>query len=75
VTRDERRFGVPRMLRQLPGSVPLAHVDDVPDALVFCMERPSSMAGRFLCAAAYPTVTDIVDQFAGKYPHLDLLGE
>jgi len=33
------------------------------------------MAGRFLCAAAYPTVTDIVDHFAAKYPHLDLLKE
>jgi len=74
VTQDERRFGALRMLQRLMGSVPLAHVDDVCDALVFCMERPS-MAGRFLCAAAYPTVTDIVDHFAAKYPHLDLLKE
>jgi len=74
VTRDECRFGALRMLQQLLGSVPLAHVDDVCDALVFCMERPS-MAGRFLCAAAYPTVADIVDHFAAKYPHLDLLKE
>ncbi|PAN23068.1 hypothetical protein PAHAL_4G064300 [Panicum hallii] len=74
VTRDERRFGDLRMLQRLMGSVPLAHVDDVCDALVFCMERPS-MAGRFLCAAAYPTVADIVDHFAAKYPHLDLLKE
>jgi len=74
VTRDERRFGALRMLQRLLGSMPMAHVDDVCDALVFCMERPS-MAGRFLCAAAYPTVTDIVDHFAAKYPHLDLLKE
>ena len=74
VTQDERRFGALGMLQRLLGSVPLAHVDDVCDALVFCMERPS-MAGRFLCAAAYPTVTDIVDHFAAKYPHLDLLKE
>jgi len=34
VTRDERRFGALRMLQRLMGSVPLAHVDDVCDALV-----------------------------------------
>ncbi|CAL5039681.1 unnamed protein product [Urochloa decumbens] len=75
VTRDERHFAVLRMLQQLLGSVPLAHVDDVCDALVFCMERPSAMAGRFICAAAYPTVNDIVGHFADKYPHLEILKE
>nr|CAB3468589.1 unnamed protein product [Digitaria exilis] len=55
-----RPFGALRMLQRLMGSVPLVHVDDVWDALVFCMERPS-MAGLFLCAAAYLTVTDIID--------------
>ena len=74
VTRDARHFGALRMLQRLMGSVPLAHVDDVCNALVFCMERPS-MAGRFLCAAAYPTVDEIVGHFAAKYPHLDLLRE
>ncbi|WVZ79169.1 hypothetical protein U9M48_026780 [Paspalum notatum var. saurae] len=74
VTRDARQFGVLRMLQGLMGSVPLAHVDDVCDALVFCMEQPS-MAGRFLCAAAYPTLYDVVAHFAAKYPHLDLLTE
>jgi len=38
------------MLQQLLGSVPLApHLDDVRDALVSCVERPSSMASRFIC--------------------------
>ncbi|CAL5039686.1 unnamed protein product [Urochloa decumbens] len=74
VTRDARRFGALRMLQRLMGSVPLAHVDDVCDALVFCMEQPS-MSGRFICAATYPTVADIVDHFTAKYPHLDILKE
>ncbi|XP_006656310.1 putative anthocyanidin reductase [Oryza brachyantha] len=74
LSRDERCFGALRMLQRLMGSVPVVHVDDVCDALVFCMERPS-MTGRFLCSAAYPTLADIVDHFAGKYPHLDLLKE
>ncbi|WVZ79167.1 hypothetical protein U9M48_026778 [Paspalum notatum var. saurae] len=72
VTRDAPRFGALRMLLRLMGSVPLAHVDAVCDALVFSIEQPS-MAGRFLCAAACPTVYDVVAHFAAKYPYLDLL--
>ncbi|KAF0902817.1 hypothetical protein E2562_019134 [Oryza meyeriana var. granulata] len=74
VSRNEGCFGALRLLQRLMGSVPLVHVDDVCDALVFCMEQPF-MTGRFLCSAAYPTLADIVDHFAGKYPHLDLLKE
>ncbi|CAN6216124.1 unnamed protein product [Urochloa humidicola] len=75
VTRDESHFAGLRMLQQLIGSVPLTHVDDICDALVFCMERRPSMAGRFICAAAYPTVADIVGHFAAKYQHLEILKE
>ncbi|XP_062178699.1 NADPH HC-toxin reductase 1-like [Phragmites australis] len=72
VSRNEAHFGLPRLLQSLLGSVPLVHVDDVCEALVFCMERPS-IAGRFLCAAAYPTIHDIVDHYANKFPHVDVL--
>ncbi|KAJ1260147.1 hypothetical protein BS78_10G210200 [Paspalum vaginatum] len=68
-------FGLPRILQQLLGSLPLVHVDDVCDALVFCMERPRSIAGRFLCAAAYPTIHDVADHYARRFPHLDVLRE
>lgn len=74
VVRDEHRFGFLRLVQRLLGSMPLVHVDDVCDALVFCMERPS-ISGRFLCSAAYPTIHDIGDHYASKYPHLDLLKE
>lgn len=74
VTKQELYFMLPRILQGLLGSVPLVHVDDVCAALIFCMEQPS-LSGRFLCAAAYPTVHDIVDHYGRKYPHLDLLKE
>ncbi|KAJ8471104.1 hypothetical protein OPV22_025447 [Ensete ventricosum] len=61
-----------RFLQAILGSVPLVHIDDVCEALVFCMER-ESMAGRFLCAVAYPTMQDIVDHYAEKYPQLPIL--
>jgi hypothetical protein len=50
-------------MQALLGSVPLAHV--------FCMEQ-ASMAGRFLCAAGYPNMRDIVDHFAAKHPDLKI---
>jgi len=65
VTRDERLLAALRLLQPLAGSVPVTHVDDVCDKLVFCMEQPA-MAGRFLCAAAYPTFGDVVGHFAAK---------
>ncbi|KAJ1291762.1 hypothetical protein BS78_02G341200 [Paspalum vaginatum] len=58
-------------LQALLGCLPLAHVDDVCDAHVFCMEQPS-MAGRFLCAAGYPSMRDCLDRFAAKYPDLKI---
>ncbi|CAL5048983.1 unnamed protein product [Urochloa decumbens] len=73
VSGNELGFAFLRLLQRLLGSEPLVHVDDACDALVFCMERRPSIAGRFLCAAAYPTLTDIVDHFAKKFPHLDIL--
>ncbi|KAF8687193.1 hypothetical protein HU200_042860 [Digitaria exilis] len=74
VSRSEPYSGLPRILQQLLGSLPLVHVDDACDALVFCMERPS-ITGRFLCAAAYPTIHDVAGHYASKFPHLDILRE
>uniref|UniRef100_A0ACD6A6N2 Uncharacterized protein n=1 Tax=Avena sativa TaxID=4498 RepID=A0ACD6A6N2_AVESA len=74
VTGREPYFMLPRILQRLLGSVPLVHVDDVCAAHIFCMEQPS-LSGRFLCAAAYPTVHDVLDHYGSKYPHLDLLRE
>uniref|UniRef100_K3Y2M4 NAD-dependent epimerase/dehydratase domain-containing protein n=1 Tax=Setaria italica TaxID=4555 RepID=K3Y2M4_SETIT len=67
-TRDERQFIGLRMLQQLLGSMPLAHVDDVCDALVYCMEWRPSMASRFLCAAATEALPSV-------RAHSDKLGE
>lgn len=72
VSRKEFSFVFLRLLQGLLGSEPLVHVDDACDALLFCMER-ASIAGRFLCAAAYPSIHDVTDHYANKFPHLDVL--
>ncbi|CAL9773221.1 unnamed protein product [Musa acuminata subsp. burmannicoides] len=61
-----------RYLQAVLGSVPVVHIEDVCEAHVFCMER-ESMSGRFLCAVSYPTMQDIVNHYAEKYPQLPIL--
>ncbi|BAF22092.1 NADPH HC-toxin reductase 1 isoform X1 [Oryza sativa Japonica Group] len=68
---QESYHGGLKYLQALLGSVPLAHIDDVCDAHVFCMEQPS-IAGRFLCAAGYPNMKDFVDHFSAKYPEITI---
>ncbi|KAF0907195.1 hypothetical protein E2562_015704 [Oryza meyeriana var. granulata] len=60
-----------KFLQSLLGSVPLAHIDDICEAHIFCMEQPF-VAGRFLCAAGYPNMQDYVDHFAAKYPEMKI---
>jgi nucleoside-diphosphate-sugar epimerase len=55
-----------KFMQALHGAVPLVHVDDVCEAHVFCMDRPS-INGRFLCAAAWLNMRDIVDHYARKH--------
>ena len=74
VTKKEPYFMLPRISQRLLGSVPLVHVDDVCAAHIFCIEQPS-LSGRFLCAAAYPTIHGVLGHYGSKYPHLDLLTE
>ncbi|CAN6205991.1 unnamed protein product [Urochloa humidicola] len=58
-------------LQALLGSVPVAHVEDVCEAHAFCMDQPA-MAGRFLCAAGYPNLRDILDRFAARFPDIKI---
>ncbi|XVE58036.1 hypothetical protein DITRI_Ditri04bG0137900 [Diplodiscus trichospermus] len=55
-----------QLMEELLGSVPIIHIEDVCDAHIFCMEKPS-MKGRYICAAANPTIRDIATYFQQKY--------
>lgn len=56
-----------KFMEELLGSVPLVHIDDVCEAHIFCMEKPS-MKGRFLCSAADPTVKEIKAHLEENHP-------
>ncbi|XP_008783824.2 putative anthocyanidin reductase [Phoenix dactylifera] len=74
LTGDKVTQGHLKFLQALLGSVPLVHIEDVCEAHAFCMEKPS-MTGRFLLACAYPSMQEIVDYYATKYPELEVLKE
>lgn len=56
-----------RLLQEMWGAVPLAHIDDVCEAHIFCMEKPS-INGRFLCVQGYQTLAQLADYYAETYP-------
>ncbi|XP_040989807.1 putative anthocyanidin reductase [Juglans microcarpa x Juglans regia] len=55
-----------KFLQELLGSIALVHIEDVCRAHIFCMEKPL-MKGRFLCAAANPTIREIAIYFQEKF--------
>ncbi|KAJ4752434.1 dihydroflavonol 4-reductase [Rhynchospora pubera] len=63
-----------KMFQALLGSVPLVHVDDVCESLIFCMEK-QSMAGTFICVAGYPSVKDIVEFYRNAFPEICVIKE
>ncbi|CAI0408648.1 unnamed protein product [Linum tenue] len=67
------------LIQEILGSVPLVHVEDVCEALVFCMEEKKASGGRFLCAAGSPSVREIATYVQDHYPechvHDTLMGE
>ncbi|KAL0015972.1 hypothetical protein SO802_003041 [Lithocarpus litseifolius] len=60
-----------KCLQELLGSIPLVHIEDICQAHIFCMEKPS-MKGRFLCAATNPTIREIASYFQEKFPEYQI---
>ncbi|XP_059662228.1 NADPH HC-toxin reductase 1-like [Cornus florida] len=61
-------------MQELSGSVPLIHIDDVCEAHIFCMERPS-LKGRFICAATDPTIREMANYYQETYPEFKISQE
>ncbi|CBI40492.3 unnamed protein product, partial [Vitis vinifera] len=51
LTDHENRYQALKFLEELLGKVPIIHIDDVCEAHIFCIEKPS-INGRFLCASS-----------------------
>ncbi|KAL0547766.1 hypothetical protein IC582_012191 [Cucumis melo] len=66
---DGKLFKYCRFLQELDGKVPLTHINDARDALIFCMEQ-SSIDGRFLCASSFLSSSDIANYYRLHHPQL-----
>ncbi|KAF4384598.1 NADPH HC-toxin reductase 1 [Cannabis sativa] len=56
-----------RYLEELLGKVPIIHIEDVCEALIFSMENPS-VRGRYLCASAYVSSAEIASYYQQNHP-------
>lgn len=63
-----------KFLQELWGSIALVHIEDICQAHIFCMEKPS-MKGRFICAATNLTITQIAVYFQEKFPEYEIAKE
>ncbi|KAK4601349.1 hypothetical protein RGQ29_010772 [Quercus rubra] len=60
-----------KFLQELLGSIPLVHIEDICQAHIFCMEKPS-MKGRFLCVDTNLTIREIASYFQEKFPEYQI---
>jgi nucleoside-diphosphate-sugar epimerase len=67
-------FNAFKFLQEVWGSIALVHIEDICQAHIFCMEKPS-MKGRFICAATNPTISQIAVYFQEKFPEYEIAKE
>ncbi|CAN6710831.1 unnamed protein product [Malus baccata var. baccata] len=67
LTNSATEYQLLRFLEELVGKIPIVHIDDVCDAHIFCMEKPS-ISGRFLCASSYVSSAEIATYYQQNYP-------
>ncbi|KAJ4837998.1 hypothetical protein Tsubulata_027875, partial [Turnera subulata] len=63
--------GAIKFLQEIMASVPIVHIEDVCEAHLFCMEKPS-IKGRFLCVVANPTIRELVNLLKEYHPELKI---
>ncbi|KAK9040665.1 hypothetical protein V6N11_015806 [Hibiscus sabdariffa] len=73
-TKNKLWFGTLRFLEELLGKVPILHLEDVCDALILCMEKPS-INGRFLCASAYVSSAENAGHHQTSFPEIEIPDE
>ncbi|KAF3439889.1 hypothetical protein FNV43_RR18167 [Rhamnella rubrinervis] len=57
ITNNNKMYSIQRNLEELLGKVPIVHIEDVCEAPILCMEKPS-VIGRFLCASEYLSLAE-----------------
>ena len=73
-TKNKRSYRSLRFLEELLGKVSILHIEDLCDAHIFCLDKPS-INGRFLCAGAYLSSADIASHGRKHYPDIKISDE
>lgn len=67
ITNDINAYQSLKFLEDFLGKVPIVHIEDVCEALIFSLEAPS-MNGRFLCSSSYVAIAEMADYYKRNYP-------
>ena len=65
---DEVAYQSLKFLEHLLGKVPIVHIEDVCESHIFCVEAPSSINGRFLCASSYVATSEMANYYNTNHP-------
>ncbi|XP_034709610.1 anthocyanidin reductase ((2S)-flavan-3-ol-forming)-like [Vitis riparia] len=74
LTDNPYHYQLLRFLEESLGKIPIIHIDDVCEAHIFCMEKPS-IHGRFLCTNSYISSAEITDYYQKNHPQFDIKPE
>ncbi|WVY94758.1 hypothetical protein V8G54_033846 [Vigna mungo] len=74
IVQNEIAYTALKYLEGLLGKIPLAHIDDVCEAHIFCMVS-TSINGRFLCASSYISLQEMANYYARCYPEFNVKQE
>lgn len=74
LTNSKYLYQALRFTEDLLGKVPMVHIDDVCEAHIFCIEKPS-INGRFLCASSYVSSAEIAMYYQQHHPEYDVKQE
>ncbi|KAK9200226.1 hypothetical protein WN944_015423 [Citrus x changshan-huyou] len=74
LTNNEYVYQTLRDTEEILGKLPLVHIDDVCEAHIFCMEKPS-MTGRFFCTNIFVSSAEIASCLQQNYPEFHIKQE
>ncbi|GMJ00945.1 hypothetical protein like AT4G27250 [Hibiscus trionum] len=74
LTHDALSYQALKYTEELLGKLPIVHINDVCEALFFCMVNPS-ISGRFLIASSFVSAAELADRFQSHYPEFNVQAE
>ncbi|MBA0757928.1 hypothetical protein Gotri_020971 [Gossypium trilobum] len=74
VTHNAHSYRSVKYAEELLGKLPIVHINDVCEAHIFCMEKPS-ISGRFLIASAFVSAAQLAGCYQLHYPEFNVKAE